>query len=103
MKSLPVVLREAAARDVRRAHLQYEEKRPGLGDAFVGRVEDAIAVVEANPELFQVIEPRRQIRRALTRQFSYAVYYVVEAERERVVVLAVLPASMSPARWQSRR
>ncbi|MEQ1503946.1 MAG: type II toxin-antitoxin system RelE/ParE family toxin [Myxococcota bacterium] len=103
MKPLPVVFRAAAARDVRNARAQYEETRPGLGETFAGRVEDAIAVVESNPELCQVVDPSRQIRRALTRQFSFAIYYMIEVERERVVILAVLPASMSSSRWRNRR
>lgn len=70
MKPLPVVFRAAAAQDVRRARDTYEGKRPGS---------------------------RGCVRRA-SPGGPHAVYCIIEAERERVVVLAVLPASTSPAR-----
>jgi hypothetical protein len=101
--ALPVVLRSAAASDVRRARRQYEEKRPGLGDDFVGCVDAVLEVVHGNADLFQIIEPVRQVRRALTSTFPFAVYYFVDTQRSRVVVLAVLPAAMEPARWRGRR
>lgn len=98
-----MVLRSAAADDVRRARRQYEEKRPGLGGEFVACVDDVLEVVQGNAELFQIIEPVRQVRRALTRRFPYAVYYFIELNRSRVVVLAVLPAAMDPSHWRGRR
>ncbi|MEZ4241309.1 MAG: type II toxin-antitoxin system RelE/ParE family toxin [Myxococcota bacterium] len=101
MRSLPVVLRAAAERDIRRAHAHYEGRREGLGADFLRQVDAALETVAGNPELCQVVEQKRQIRRALTRRFPYALYYLTEPER--VVVLAVLPASMNPTRWHTRR
>lgn len=64
---------------------------------------DALDVIHRNAELCQVVEPSRQIRRALTRRFPFALYYIIDTSRGRVVVLAVLPAAANPARWRGRR
>ena len=98
-----MVLRSAAAADVRRTRRRYEEKRPGLGGEFVACVDDVLEVVRGNAELYQIIEPVRHVRRALTRRFPYAVYYFIEHQRSRVVVLAVLPAAVDPPHWRGRR
>jgi plasmid stabilization system protein ParE len=75
----------------------------GLGGEFMACLDDVFETVGNNAELFQVVEPMRQIRRALCRRFPYAAYYIIESQRSRVVILAVLPAAMGPKRWRGRR
>jgi toxin ParE1/3/4 len=51
---LPVLL-PAAKRDVKTAYQWYEEKKPGLGDVFLERVEECLTSIARNPRVFQVI------------------------------------------------
>ncbi len=66
-------------------------------------LDDVFEMVANNAELFQVVESARGIRRALSRRFPYAAYYIIESQRSRVVILAVLPAAMDPKRWRGRQ
>ena len=46
-------------------------------------------------------ELRSGIRRALTRQFPYAIYFSIEDELT-IVILAVIHTARDPAEWQRR-
>ena len=85
--------------DITSSYEWYEREQPGLGRAFLHAIEEVTSQIEAGPFKYQ--ELRSGIRRALAKQFPYAVYFAVEGEV--VVVLAVLHASRSPTRWQRRR
>ena len=65
--------RRAARDDVRAARDWYEEQHPGLGAAFVQRLEACIAKIERNPEIAPVVD--EETRRAQLRRFPYVVYY----------------------------
>jgi hypothetical protein len=67
--SLAVIFRPAAEQEIREAHAWYEEKHPGLGDAFVSEVEQAAGRVRERPELYA--EVHGPIRRALFHRFPY--------------------------------
>ena len=98
--SLPIVLRSVAASEVRGTIRWYDEQREGLGDNFARAVFETLELIGEMPELHQVIEPARTIRRALLRRFPYAVYYITETER--IVVLAVLHVARDPSSWHER-
>jgi len=51
-----------------------------------------------NPLAYQ--ELRSGIRRALTRQFPYAIYSSIEAEA--ILIVAVLHTARDPTEWQER-
>ncbi|MFP6656309.1 MAG: type II toxin-antitoxin system RelE/ParE family toxin [Myxococcota bacterium] len=84
------VFRRAARDDVRSARNWYEGRRPGLGAAFVQRLEACIAQIERNPEIGPVGD--EDTRRVQLRRFPYVVYY--ELYEDDILVLAV---------WHGRR
>jgi toxin ParE1/3/4 len=96
--SLPVVLRPEASRDAEEARDHFEALRPGLGQAFLHRVKEALARVGAMPEMYGVVW--RNARAARLRQFTYVAYYRVHDDR--VEVLAVMHGSRDPSAWQQR-
>jgi plasmid stabilization system protein ParE len=49
---------------------------------------------------FAYEELRSGVRRALTKQFPYAVYFSVE--EDTVLIVAVLHTARDPAEWQQR-
>ena len=96
--SLPVILRPDADADIEASHDDLERVRAGLGDQFVTRVREMLALIEAMPEMYGVVW--YDVRAARLRQFRHVVYYVVFADR--VEVIAVMHGSRDSSAWQSR-
>jgi len=85
--------------DVEDAFTWYESERVGLGIEFLAELGAIYYLVEESPLKYQVL--KWDVRRALTRRFPYAVYFLVE--NESIVVLMFMHAARDPARWQQRR
>jgi plasmid stabilization system protein ParE len=82
--------------DIFEAALRYEREREGLGFRFETHVNVVFARVLENPFQFPAIEA--DIRRALVRDFPYAVFFTTEAEL--MTVLAVLHLRRHPDSWK---
>lgn len=96
--SLEVVFKPAALDDIESATNWYELQATGLGAEFLRRVKLAERNISREPLLYPVA--RAPLRRASLRQFPYALFYLVEAQR--VVVLACLHHRRDPKRWPDR-
>ena len=94
-----VVFRPQAEGEVRAARGWYEEQRPGLGARFADAIEQSVQRIVSNPLAFPLVHG--EIRRAVVRQFPYAVYFRVH--EDDIVVLAVMHGRRHPHRWQSLR
>jgi toxin ParE1/3/4 len=53
--SLRLIVREKAESDIESAFRWYEEQRPGLGADFIRSVDAALASVQREPELHQLV------------------------------------------------
>ena len=84
--------------DIAEAVQWYESRQPGLGVAFLEQLRGTYDRIAASPLGYQKL--RGEIRRALTRRFPYAVYFIVE--ESLVVVTAVLHLRRDPSAWQQR-
>lgn len=93
-----VILRRAAKLDLLEARNWYEERQPGLGDAFLEEVEAAFQGMREFPAMHPRVD--RRVRRALLQRFPYGVFYVVVGETLRVI--AILHHARSPGRWRRR-
>jgi len=96
--SLPIVLRDEAQAEFDEAFDYYEHQRPGLGIAFVARVQEVLDRIAVNPHMHAVVFA--DIRKAVVGKFPYSVFY--RAEPARVQVIAVFHSSRDPAIWQGR-
>ena len=76
--SWTVTIRRAAHNDLREASDWYDERRQGLGSAFLLAVADALLALEQTP-LRQPIY-YRDFRRIMTDRFPYKIFYRVEGE-----------------------
>ena len=91
--------REEVFHDLSEAANWYEERRSGLGARFLEAVEQTMAWIEENPELFRVIY--QDLRRALLpRPFPYQIFFQVHGEY--VDIYAVLHAARDPESWKRR-
>jgi toxin ParE1/3/4 len=96
--SLPVVLRPEASRDAQEARDQLESQQPGRGQAFLDRLNEALARIGVLPEMYGVVW--RNVRAARLRRFTYVAYY--RLHDDRVEVLAVMHGSRDASAWQAR-
>ena len=85
-------VRARAKEDIRDARDWYEKQSAGLGDRFFRNLESVIDRLAEEPFLYQQVH--RNVRRALTRRFPYAVYFIVE--EDRITILRVLHHARDP-------
>lgn len=76
----------------------YELQVPGLGNAFLNRVDSAIADIAQNPERWPIV--RSNVRRRLVHRFPYGLLYRVDPDE--VVILAVAHLHRHPSYWTER-
>ncbi len=93
-----VLLRPEAELDIQDAFEWYEQRQKGLGSEFVRMVDSYFSKIQKNSIAYPTIH--RETQRVLLRRFPYGVFYVLDTERERVVVLACIHASRDPKRWK---
>lgn len=96
--SLEIIVRPEAELDIKDAYTWYEERTPGLGARFVAAVDEALALVSREPEIFQKVY--RSLRRALIHRFPYAIFYVIKPDG--IAVLAVMHTARQPSKWKKR-
>ncbi len=77
----------------------YESERVGLGAIFAAAVETTITAILHNPLAYARV--KREIRRAVVRRFSYAVY--LSPMGDEIIILAVMHGRRNPRHWRSRR
>lgn len=94
-----LVLRPLVWSDLDEASSWYEERRPGLKEVFLERVEQTLSWIEENPRLYPAVH--RDIRRASLRQFPYGVYYALI--KKEIHILAVVHDARHPSVWRRRR
>ena len=94
----PLIVNPEAEADLADARAWYDGKRPGLGDDFLHRVEDALSSIERHPELRGQLFG--ELRGALVERFPYAVIYRIDDDQ--VTVVAVYHTSRNPRGWQGR-
>ncbi|MFQ5472256.1 MAG: type II toxin-antitoxin system RelE/ParE family toxin [Dehalococcoidia bacterium] len=92
------IFRRVARDDVRAVRRWYEERRPGLGAAFVQSLEVCIAQIERTPEIWPRVD--EETRRGRLRRFPYVVYY--ELDGDDILVLAVWHGRRDPEGWKER-
>lgn len=71
--------------DIVEAATWYDEKRPGLGDEFVGEFVAAIKRIQANPLHFAVA--KNGLRPCRVKRFTYIVHFCVDGSDILVVAL----------------
>jgi plasmid stabilization system protein ParE len=93
-----MIIRPEAEADLVYARDWYERQREGLGAAFLLCVDEVLERIGRTPEMYTAVY--RDVRRALTRRFPYAVYYRLVGRE--VVVLGILHTRRDPRERQSR-
>jgi len=93
-----VIFKPAATEEAAEAYLWYEEQDEALAVDFKQSVDEIVSAITQFPESYPVVY--KNLRRALTRRFPYAVFYSVEANR--IIVHAVSHVRRDPKEWRDR-
>lgn len=96
--SLELVVTANAETDLDLAFRWYEDQKLGLGSEFLAAVDELLDSLVENPR--QYLEIHRGLRRALTRRFPYAIFFLLNAKS--IVILAVRHQAREPLRWPKR-
>ena len=93
--SLPLVYRRRVGQDLANAYAYYEGQLEGLGERFLRAVDLTFNAIERYPERFAKVHS--DVRRAITSQFPYSVFYRIEPKH--VVVFRILHTARDPRAW----
>lgn len=97
-EGLALVIRRVAKLEIDDAAKWYEARVRGLGIRFVEEVTTCFELIRTAPGRYPVVH--REIRRALLKQFPYAVYFVRRGES--VIVLGCSHTRRDPNHWRNR-
>lgn len=80
----------------------YEDRRPGLGEQFLGEAVDAFHAIERTPHRFARTRYRtsREVRRRILDRFPYAAVY--EVREHECLVVAVAHLHRRATYWRDR-
>jgi hypothetical protein len=88
-----------AGEELQAAALWYEERQPGLGDAFLDQFERTLRRIVAEPERWHKI--RGDNRKLNFHRFPYAIVYSVGADA--IYLKAVMHLHRRPFYWSRRQ
>ncbi|RLD67426.1 MAG: type II toxin-antitoxin system RelE/ParE family toxin [Bacteroidetes bacterium] len=92
--SYNVIVSELARLDIEDAIEWYSAKQKGLGQKFLYTVKDCLKLLVINPLAYSKVY--KEIRRVLTKKFSYALFYKIDRQEKLVTVYTVLHTSRNP-------
>lgn len=95
IKLLPV-----AKKDLINAKKWHEKKRSGLGKEFKQTLDAAVEYIGENPYYFQ--SRHKELRLSLVKRFSYAIFYLIDEERNMVIIFGVIHTRRNPEIAQRR-
>jgi len=93
-----VVSHPEADQELEAAAVWYEERQPGLGDAFIDQFERTLRRIVAEPDRWRKI--RGDNRKLNFRRFPYAIVYSVGADA--IYIKAVMHLHRRPFYWKDR-
>ena len=89
VKLLPIV-----HTDLRKAKKWYSEEREELGEEFKAEVNKEIDYIGEYPEHYQ--RKYKELRQSLVTRFPYAIFYLVEESKKRIVIFGILHTRRNP-------
>jgi toxin ParE1/3/4 len=97
--TLRPIFHPLAENELNEAAAYYARAGPGLGEAFLSEVQQAVELLAATPLAGTVVD--RDVRWWLVRRFPYSVFYRIVGDRIRI--LAVAHQKRRPLYWRGRR
>jgi plasmid stabilization system protein ParE len=95
----PVIL-PLAKQDIKEAAKWYNKRKEGLGKLFTTNVRKTVKFISQNPQGAAI--RYNNARTILLETFPYMIHYIVDEEKQIIVIAAVLNTSRNPEAWQDR-
>ena len=96
--SYNIVISEIAQMDIEDATGYYEVRRKGLSRLFLLSIKDTFLLISRNPLMYAKIY--KEIRRAVTKKFPYAIFYKINNQDKEVVIYRILSTYRNPTLWK---
>ena len=93
-----LIIAPEAQQDVDGAYCWYEDRRPGLGEEFLGCVDACLQEMCRMPKRHTKVH--EEYRRALVRRFPYVIFY--EYAGGKVTDYSIFHTSRDPKKWRNR-
>lgn len=87
-----------ALHEYEKSALFYADISLQLAGKFIEDIEKGIKRIQRNPAAWTVVE--NNVRRCLTKQFPFGIYYTVEDDS--FLIVAVMHLSRMPGYWKER-
>lgn len=98
--SYALVNRPAVRLDIINATDYYRKINPELGKQFLYRLREAKAYIACSPLSFQI--KYNQVRTLLLKQFPYHIHYLIDDDKQQIIILAVIHAYRNPVDYSIR-
>ena len=85
--SYKVKLLPIAHTDLRKAKKSYQDKNELLAEEFKLEVNKEIDYIAKYPEHYQ--QKYKELRQSLVTRFPYAIFYLIEEEQKRIIIVGV--------------
>lgn len=95
---MQIRFRPEADTDLAEARVWYGLQRDGLDTKLMQRIDETLRRISDAPRRFPLI--RRHLRRAIVKQFPFAIFY--EVTKNEIVVFAVFHSRRNPKQLTSR-
>ena len=86
--------------DLRKAKKWYNDQKENLGDEFKIEVNKEFDYIKKHPEHYQI--KYNGLRQALVNRFPYAIFYLIEKYKKRIIIFGVLHTSRNPELVKNR-
>lgn len=98
------IVRPDAEADIEEAYGWYQDRSGGLGERFLGAVDQALAGIREAPQRFPRVHDEQDfsIRRALLEGFPYGAFFIWDEDREIISIIACMHGRRDPRRWLRR-
>jgi plasmid stabilization system protein ParE len=97
---MKLVFKRSADDDLVEAASWYEEQRQNLGEVFLDRVWDKLLLLCEFPFMGPVVHGT--IRRVTVAPYRYSFFYLIDEDRDRIVVMAVEHEARDPESVKAR-
>ena len=87
-----------AAGEMQAAAAYYEAQQTGLGEAFLGEIEQGLLRIEQFSRLWPIYEA--EYRRYILRRFPFGIIYRIDSQE--ILVFAVAHLRREPGYWRIR-
>jgi len=86
--------------DILEAVSHYKRINPALAKQFLFRIREAKEYIALSPIGFQV--KYSGVRTLLLRQFPYHIHYLINKEKQQIIILAIIHAYKNPKDYSKR-